>query len=117
MVASGRGRGGVDRAAVMATQQGPSDSDDRLDSVAVTTGQRGPGSGDDREDGTVHGRGSDDDGGGSSQGDGSVVLAVEEERDGTVPGHGGEGWADDAVPGRGDSMETFKVAAASKSSG
>jgi hypothetical protein len=100
--------------AVTAMEHGPGDSDCREDGLAVMAGQHGLDGGDDREDGIVHGRGSDGDGGGSSWGGGGVVPMVEEECDGTVPGHSDEGWADDVVPWCGDGMEAIEVAAASK---
>jgi hypothetical protein len=38
-----------------------------------------------------------------------VVPMMEEEQYGRIPGCGGEGRADGAVPGRGDAMEAVEV--------
>jgi hypothetical protein len=87
--------------------------------AVVTVGRRGPGGGDGREDDAFPKHGGDGQATwtrwrwwcrGQEGGDG--VPTTEEERDGVVPGCGGEGQANDAVLGHGDGMEAVGVAAA-----
>jgi hypothetical protein len=76
----------------------------------VPTEWQGPGGSDGQVDGAVFGR----DGGEGGQGGGGMALTVEEERDGVVSDHGGEGRADDTVLGCSNDVEAIGVAAASK---
>jgi hypothetical protein len=86
----------------------------RFPSVVVTAGRCGPDDYDSCADGAVPGRGSDDDGGGGGRGGSDVVPTAEEERDGVVPWHGGEGKADDMILECSDGVEAVGVVAASK---
>jgi hypothetical protein len=101
---------------VIAKRCGPSGGDGRgnmrFSGTVVVARRRGPDGGDSQEDGTLLRRGGDGDNGGGGQEGGGVVPMAEEERDGTVPGHGGEGWADSVVPERGDGVEAIEVALA-----
>jgi hypothetical protein len=101
---------------VIAKRCGPSGGDGRgnmrFSGTVVTARWRGPDGGDSQEDGTLLRHGDDGDNGGRGQEGGGVVPMAEEERDGTVPGHGGEGRVDSVVPGRGDGVEAVEVASA-----
>jgi hypothetical protein len=96
----------VDLAAVMAGRMV------RFPGVAVTTGWHGLDGDDGRADDVVPRLGGDGDGGGGSRGCGDVVPMVEEECDGAVPRHGGEGQAYDMVPGHSDGVEAARVVVA-----
>jgi hypothetical protein len=61
---------------------------------------------------TVRQRGPGGDGGAWGQEGGDGVPTTEVERDGVVPGRGGEGQANGAILRRGDGMEAVGVAAA-----
>jgi hypothetical protein len=50
--------------------------------------------------------------GGDGREGGGLVPIAEEQWDGIVPGHGGDGRADDAVPDRGAGVEAVTVAVA-----
>jgi hypothetical protein len=101
---------------VIARRCGPGGGDGqgnmRFSGTVVTARRRGPDGGDSREDGAHLGRGGDGDNGGGGQEGGNVVPMAEEERDGTVPGNGGEGRADSVVSGCGNGMEAIEVAVA-----
>jgi hypothetical protein len=90
--------------------------DDQEDSVVpgvvVTTEQCAPRGGEGRVDVAVPRCGGDGDNNGGGRGGGGIVPTVEQEQDDLVPGSGGEGPVDGAVPGRDDNVEAVGMVAA-----